>query len=102
MRLAYRRQCLLERRACAHGAVAHTGTAATAQRVRVPVRSLVQGADGPAATAGIRPGDLLLAVNGKPVSSPDEVRARLSGSSRAAALLIQRGGERIFVPVPIA
>ena len=63
---------------------------------------LVQGAEGPAATAGIRPGDLLLAVNGKPVSSPDEVRARLSGSSRAAALLIQRGGERIFVPVPIA
>jgi serine protease Do len=63
---------------------------------------LVQGADGPAAAAGIQPGDVLLAVNGKPVASVEDVRTALAASSRAAALLIQRGDERVFVPVPMA
>jgi len=54
---------------------------------------------GPAAAAGIRPGDLLLAVNGKPVSSAEDVRELIDASDRSAALLIQRGGDRIFVPV---
>ena len=54
---------------------------------------------GPAAAAGIRPGDLLLAVNGKPVSSAEDVRELIDASDRSAALLIQRGGNRIFVPV---
>jgi len=56
---------------------------------------------GPAAMAGIRPGDLLLAVNGKPVSSVEEVRKLVAKSGRSAALLIQRGDDRIFVPVTI-
>ena len=60
---------------------------------------LVQDSSGPAAAAGIEPGDLLLAVNGKPVNSVDEVRGLIAKSQRSAALLIQRGGDKIFVPV---
>jgi serine protease Do len=57
---------------------------------------------GPAAAAGVRPGDLLLAVNGKPVSSVDAVRDLIAKSGRSAALLIQRGGDKIFVPVKLS
>ena len=61
---------------------------------------LVEGSGGVAAQAGVQPGDVLLAVNGHPVASVEQVRAALPEKGRPAALLIQRGGSRIFVPVP--
>jgi serine protease Do len=60
---------------------------------------VVQDSSGPAAQAGIQPGDLLLAVNGKPVTSVEQVRALIAKSDHSAALLIQRGDDKIFVPV---
>jgi serine protease Do len=57
---------------------------------------------GPAAAAGVRPGDLLLAVNGKPVGSVEDVRGLVTQSGRSAALLIQRGDDKIFVPVNLS
>ena len=62
---------------------------------------LVEGAGGAAAQAGVQPGDVLLAVNGKPVSSIDQVRDVVSKSGKSVALLIQRNGDKIFVPVRI-
>jgi serine protease Do len=60
---------------------------------------VVEDASGPAAHAGVQPGDVLLAVNGKPVTSVDEVRNLLKAKPKNVALLIERDGERIFVPV---
>jgi serine protease Do len=40
-------------------------------------------------------------VNGKPVSSVEQVRDMVSKSSKSVALLIQRGNDRIFIPVRI-
>ena len=57
---------------------------------------------GPSALAGVQPGDLLLAVNGKPVASVEEVRGLVAKSGRSAALLIQRGEDKIFVPVNLS
>ena len=62
---------------------------------------LVEQVGGPAARAGVQPGDLLVAVNGTPVQSIDQVRALLAKSDKSVALLIQRDGNRIFVPVRI-
>jgi serine protease Do len=62
---------------------------------------LVQDASGPAALAGVQPGDVLLAVNGTPVGSIEQVRAMVGQSDKSVALLIQRGGDRIFLPVRI-
>lgn len=62
---------------------------------------LVQDVSGRAAMAGIQPGDVLMAVDGKPVTSVDQVRQALAGDRKATALLIQRDGERIFVPVAL-
>ena len=60
---------------------------------------VVEDVGGPAARAGIRPGDVLLSVNGKSVDSLEQVRGSLKSQSRTAALLILRDGNRIFVPV---
>jgi serine protease Do len=65
----------------------------------VPGGLLVQDAGGAAANAGVQPGDVLLSVNGKPVGSVEQVRELVSRADKSVALLIQRGDERIFIPV---
>ena len=60
---------------------------------------LVEGVEGPSARAGLAPGDVLLAINGQAVSSLDQVRNVLSKKPKSVALLVERRGERIFVPV---
>ncbi len=60
---------------------------------------VVQQAVGAAARAGVQQGDVLLAVNGTPVTTVEQVRALAAKSPKSVALLIQRGDDRIFVPV---
>jgi serine protease Do len=67
----------------------------------VPAGLVIEDAGGAAEAAGVQPGDLLLAVNGKPVSSVAQVREVVGKSSKSVALLIQRGDEKIFIPVRI-
>jgi serine protease Do len=62
---------------------------------------LVEDAGGPAQVAGVQPGDVLLSVNGKPVNSVEQVRDVVGKSSKSVALLIQRGDDKIFIPVRI-
>jgi serine protease Do len=54
---------------------------------------------GSAARAGIEVGDVLLAINGKAVQSIEQVRSVLQGKPKSVALLVQRDGEKILVPV---
>jgi len=90
-----------------------TGDAGSGERLGLALRPLnrdergevganglvVEDAQGAAAKAGVEQGDVVLAVNGKPVSSVDEVRAILASKPKRVALLIWRDGERIFFPV---
>src|SRR5579871_1427910 len=62
---------------------------------------VVERARGPAADAGIQPGDVVLAANGAPVTSAEELRGAVEKSHGHIALLIQRGEARIFVPVRV-
>ena len=62
---------------------------------------LVEEANGPAARAGIQQGDLLLAVNGTPIQSVEQLRALVAKSGKTMALLIQREEGKIFVPVDL-
>ncbi len=62
---------------------------------------LIEDAGGPAAAAGVQPGDVLLAVNGTPIESVGQVRAMAAKADKSVALLILRGGNRIFVPVRV-
>ncbi|HEY0589237.1 MAG TPA: DegQ family serine endoprotease [Pseudoduganella sp.] len=60
---------------------------------------LIEDAGGAAASAGVQPGDVLLSVNGRPVTSVNDVRDLVAKSTKSVALLIQRGEDRIFIPV---
>jgi serine protease Do len=42
---------------------------------------------------------VLLAINGKPVQSIDTVKGVLQSKPKSVALLVQRDGDKIFVPV---
>src|SRR5476649_1561066 len=93
--------------------VAQAGDATSGEKLGLALRPLnrdergevganglvVENADGAAAKAGVQQGDVVLAVNGKPVGSIDEVKAILSAKPKRVALLIWRDGERIFFPV---
>lgn len=72
------------------------------ERQQVGAKGLmVEEASGPAARAGIRPGDLLLAVNGTSIQSVEQLRTLVAKSGRTMALLIQRDDGKIFVPVDL-
>lgn len=62
---------------------------------------IVQQSGGPAARAGIQPGDIIISVNGKPVKSADDVKRMVTEDKKNVAILIRRGGQNIFVPVPL-
>jgi serine protease Do len=71
------------------------------QRAGIAHGLLVEQAEGAAGAAGIQPGDIVLALNGKPVQDVGQVRSALKAHPRHVALLIQRDGEQIFVPVDL-
>jgi serine protease Do len=60
---------------------------------------VVEESSGRAAEAGIQEGDVVLSVNGTPVTSVEQLRTLVHGRTDQVALLIQRGDTRIFVPV---
>ena len=62
---------------------------------------VVEDAAGPAAAAGVQAGDLLVGINGVTVKSVDQVREVVAKAGKSVALLIERGGNKIFVPVRI-
>jgi len=63
---------------------------------------VVEEASGPAAEAGIQPGDVVLSANGRPVRNVEDLRAIVKDAKDLVALLVQRGSSRIFVPVELA
>ena len=60
---------------------------------------LVEAANGPAQAAGMQARDVVLSINGKTVASLDQARAAVKGAGSTVALLVQRGGEKLFVPI---
>lgn len=71
------------------------------QEMGLPNGLVVEEAAGPAAMAGVQPGDVLLAVNGTAVRNIEQVREIVASSTKSVALLIQRDGSKIFVPVRV-
>jgi len=57
---------------------------------------------GPAALAGLQQGDVLLAINGAQVNDLAQLQAAVAHAEKSVALLIQRNGDQIFVPVRLS
>ena len=62
---------------------------------------LVEQANGAAARAGIRPGDIILSVNGQAIDSVEQLRGIIAKAGKKAAILVERGDSRLFVPVDL-
>ena len=63
---------------------------------------LVEQSEGPAARAGIQAGDVILALNNQPVKSVDQLRRLVDRSRGSVALLIQREGNKLYVPIRLS
>ena len=62
---------------------------------------LVTEVQGAAARAGIRPGDVILAVNSAPVANPADLKRLIAGADGQIALLVHRDETEIFVPIKL-
>jgi serine protease Do len=60
---------------------------------------LVNDSSGPAASAGIQPGDVILAMNGNPVNNVAQLRELAAKAGAHVALLVERNHAQIFVPL---
>ena len=63
---------------------------------------VVEGVSGPAARAGVQPGDLLLAIDGQPVNNLAQAGAASTGAGKSVAVLLQRGDAKIYVPLRLS
>jgi serine protease Do len=63
---------------------------------------VVEQVQSPAAESGVRPGDIILGVNGTEVRSVEQLREAVDEDRSTVALLIERGEAQIFIAVPIA
>jgi serine protease Do len=62
---------------------------------------VVDQATGPAAAAGVRAGDTIVAVNSHKVKSVDELKQFVDKSGKHVALLVQREDARLYVPIDL-
>ena len=61
----------------------------------------VESAQGPAAVAGLRHGDVILAVGSTPVNSVEQLVELSKKAGKTIALLVQRDNQRSYVPIPV-
>lgn len=59
----------------------------------------VEGVSGAAARAGVQAGDLLLAIDGQAVSSLAQAAVAARSAGQSAAILVQRGAAKLYVPL---
>jgi serine protease Do len=71
------------------------------EQVQTAGTLVVEDVTGPAAAAGVQPGDIILGINGKRVKTSKELQDAAKSSGKNVALLIQREDAQIFVPLRI-
>jgi len=82
------------------GLVVSALTAEQRSRFKVEHGVLVEDASGAAARAGIRPGDVIVAINNQTVSSADELSRLLTDSGKkSVAVLVRRGERSLYLPL---
>jgi serine protease Do len=80
------------------GIVVRPLSIAEQQRLGLDHGLLIEQVAGRATRIGLKPGDIVLSVNGTPVASLDQLADELRQLHDNAALLIQRGATRVYLP----
>jgi serine protease Do len=62
---------------------------------------MVEGVYGPATSSGIQPGDVILSLNGTPVTSQEQLGTLAAKAGKQVALLILHDNNRVFVSVEL-
>ncbi|MEO6066191.1 MAG: Do family serine endopeptidase, partial [Lysobacterales bacterium] len=75
---------------------------AEARRLNVEGGMRIEKVNGNGQAAGLRPGDIVLRINGVPALDMKAVQAEIADSDDHVALLIEREGQRSFVPLRVA
>jgi serine protease Do len=60
---------------------------------------LIEDVDGPALNAGLQPGDVIVGANGRKIASIEDLESLVGKAKGSVALLVNRGGTTIFVPL---
>ncbi|HTX23126.1 MAG TPA: DegQ family serine endoprotease [Steroidobacteraceae bacterium] len=76
-------------------------TADEKQQAQTDGNLIVERASGPAAAAGVEPGDVILGVNGKPVRSLSELDQATRSAGKTFALRIQRQDQQLYLPLQL-
>jgi serine protease Do len=83
------------------GLVVRPLTAEERSQLHASAGLFVEDAGGAAAAAGVQPGDVILALNNRPVRSVEQLRRLLDKAGKHAALLVQRDAARMYVPIDL-
>lgn len=62
---------------------------------------MIDKSEGLAKAAGLRAGDLVLSVSGTSVKTQQEFNNAVNAAGKNIALLVARGGSKLFVPITI-
>ena len=62
---------------------------------------VVEDVGGAAARSGIQQGDIIVAVNGAPVATAADLQKLVAQGGKQLAVLVQRGDDKIFLPVKL-
>jgi serine protease Do len=76
-------------------------TADEKKEIRAKSGLVVEQVSGAARRAGIQQGDVLLAINGVALKSPEDLRDHVAKAGKSAALLVQRERQQLFVAVEL-
>ncbi|WP_051481616.1 trypsin-like peptidase domain-containing protein [Paraburkholderia nodosa] len=83
------------------GLIAHALSAEEKRSTGLPLGLMVEASTGPAASAGVRAGDVVLSLDDTLVESQEEAVALEAKATKSMSLLIQRNSARSFVAVKI-
>ncbi|WP_322003877.1 Do family serine endopeptidase [Paraburkholderia tropica] len=72
------------------------------QQAQLPGGLMVQQATGPAAAAGIRTGDIIVAVDGELIRSVEQLRDMIAQADDSVSVTVVRDGEQASVEVPLS
>ncbi len=63
------------------------------------VGMMIEKVSGPASRSGLMAGDILLAVDGHPIATALQIKSAIGPADKAVALLVQRNGEKLYIPI---